>query len=424
MSMYRFVTRHHIGCLLGLLFLAISALGFKNNFSSNWYDSFFNQLKKQNITSYRLLFIWVQGDMGPEVRPIGGDPTQFAHWQKHTESLLSHVASRALLDRAMPKFQIEIVLDEPTYRKHRALFDLWQERYPSYIRLTQLNQLYRLYPELSWVLGQCRSGVPALCSDVIRIWHLPQNYSMNVYLDIDTFIDRHEGKNKLSSALSLGAQVKNKGVYHAVQTSPRASGNLCNNDIIVDYGSNNWPLIKSIALGSLENYKHPWQALTKRHTWHQVDGRANYQRQLEERLTWWVSHPYDNFHPLGMVVQINGPWFWLHLTAEGHSGFYQIPVTLNSGSWKGGREVSIKGSMNYASLKHWMGASAPRILRLTLMAADYQYLKAYEVAWRDELVSWVRREWLALSVLERESLKEALGSPMRWAEAIANNESH
>lgn len=386
----------------------------------DWYDSFFNDLHDKKIDSYRLLFVWVQGDMAPGVRPIGGNQNNFESWKKHTEALLTQALRRRALDSNASQVIVEVVLDEATYVHHLDLLERWQREYPSQLRVTQLDKIRQTYPQISWALDQCDLGIAALCSDVIRIWHLPKEFDMNVYLDIDTFIDRHEHPNRLSSAIGLGSRVLSPGVYHAVQTSANPKDNLCNNDMLVDYGATNWPLIHAMAASSLDSYRGPWISLSQRHLWRGLDGEKIYEQQLEKRLAWWVAHPAQNFHPLGMIVHINGPWFWLHLSAEGHSAFYQIPIARNSGSWKGGSDVSIKGSMNYGALHYWLGSDAQDVLKLTMMAYDYQYLTSHQVVWRCALAAKIAKQWLRLSEDKGADLKKVLGSPMLWAEGIAH----
>lgn len=418
--MDQILSNNYVRCALGVLCAVLLYMGVVSNKTEDvsWYDSFFNQLEVLDIKSYRLLFIWVQGDMGSVVRPIGGDDAQFDAWRTHVESLLVAACDKKRHDRKTDVV-VELTLDQKSYVHHKDLIDSWKKRYPKNFDMTFVDQMYDLYPEISWALDQCHSGIPALCSDVLRLWHLPQDYDMNVYMDVDTFVARHSDQMRLSSALSLGSRVVNRGVYHGVQSSSNPKDNLCNNDLIIDYGSDNWPLIKATSLSALEAYKEPWQSLSNRMLWKK--SYEGYVEDLNVRLSWWESHPYLNFHPIGMVVHVNGPWFWLSLSAEGHSAFYNIPLSPNQGSWKGGSDTSIKGSMTYGSLKHWWGDRANRVLKLTLMASDYQYLLSHNVSWKCQAADDIRSLWGDLTPIQRHDLIHVLKTPMMWARSIADS---
>lgn len=409
--------------ILGIIFCVgiISFSCYKIWHNIFWYDDLYAQLHEHHIKDYRLLFIWVQGGVSPHVRPIGGNAANNAQWVMHTESFLREAAYRFEHNDNAPFVHVEVVVDPPTYALHKLLFDRWREQYGEHILITPVSVVGEKYPLISKHLQQCTSGIPALCSDIIRLFYLKNSCDMNVYMDIDLFINAHREGFKKDSAHTYGLAGQDYTLHQSYFIGDRKN-EIVNNDFLVDRHYQEWDKLHQDGYKQLALYDKPMEFLYLRYKW--INDPMVYDSVLQEKHAWYKKNRTINFHPINSVLHIVGPVFWLKQNECGRVENYKIPNMPNASSWIAGplHLKSVDGYMTYDILHKNMGDDvAEHAMLLTFMAHDYQLLKAYNIPWKCKLAYKIRTHWQQLPADTQEKLKKVLLTPMYWAEAIADD---
>lgn len=334
--------------------------------------------------SQRLFFIWVQGDLDHKV-PLGGDDPTFQAWAKEVEALMQ------IFQRTSHPMRVELLADQGTFLQHQALWERWAKTYPDVWKLTDIRTIH--WPDASWVLEQCEHGIPAVCSDILRIFYLRHDaYSINLYMDVDAFV-YHRSHQTMSTAHLLGWDVKEPGLYHGASVGRDPKDSVVNNDYILSDRFEHWDFLHALAASRLVEYRDLLQHAALRS---KIQSPRAYHSHMKTFLASWKKSPARNIHPLGWVVEAYGPWFWLHLSAEGRSRFYPLPASPTAGSWKGGSAISSQGSLSYQAAVAWLGEDlALESMRLLWMMEDVRHVRSSKLqnALQEEMWQlWCRQD--------------------------------
>lgn len=394
----------------------------------DWYADFYQHLVKKDIKSYRMLQIWVQGDKlaWGDASPIGGDEKDFEEWKKAMNLFLL----KAHEHRSLATVTVELVLDYPTQQLHQSLLEEWQQHYPSCLIVTPIEAIIDHYPSLKTSLAQCTQGIPAVCSDILRVWHLRQPFDVNIYIDVDTFIYRAKNQynpfvfNKeddLPSHKAWGLNLSEKGVYTGFLLDREKGNIVSNNDMIIDFfDQDSWIVIKAVAENHLNRYQDFLTFITERSLLLDCDFYT-YEAYLLKKIEWAKKNPTLNFNQVPMIIGLVGPAFWRMHQLEGWVKPYYLPSMPSSGLWMN-RLSSVYGATSQAMLQQLYNESViDHILSITFMAHDYYYLKDKNVRWLDQLETALIDEWNVLSEHEQSLASDLLRSPMEWAKELAEH---
>ena len=382
-----------------------------------WYDSFYHQLHVQEVKHYRLLFIWVKGGISPELRPIGGNEVMFKKWQEHTEDFLHRAQTYQKKYPARTFVEVEIIVDMPTYNKHKEIFLQWKKTYGPHIKVTFLRDIKEKYTEIQPIVDQCTMGNPALCSDILRLWHIHSAADMNVYMDIDLFVNMQDIAYRQTSAKSFGmyAPLHDVSVNYFILEKNK----YINNDLIIDRQYEKWDEIKKLAVDNCKKYTSFLTNLVHRHQW--IEYPATY--TIRERVKYYKENKDMNFHPINTLASINGPYFMRDLFLDGIIKKYPFKSIMGTTSWipKSQCFTTVNGRMNYSILlKNMSDEQATRVLTLILLADDYKFLQSYHSPLSHKLALRIQKLWQSFTQEQQESLGKALMTPICWVENIAS----
>jgi len=389
----------------------------------DWYQTFYQKLSDLDVSRYRLLQIWVQGDRVNAVNPIGGDQKSFLDWKEKMTIFLDQANKHAQKTHVV----VELVLDRLTQDYHHDLLQHWQERYPLHLIITSAENMSQEYPLIAEPLKQCSEGIPALCSDILRVWHLQQPYDINVYMDIDTFIFRSthhynpylfkQDPLSVSSDVAFGAHLNGKGIYHSLSIQNNPPKFIFNNDFVVDYHADHWNLIKSITSRNFSQYQSFLDLISMRSTFIDKDYKA-YQEYLQSKKAWAELNPFLNMNQIPLVMMLTGPAFWKSLYLQGWSKGYEFPSIPSSGEWMNAMG-SVYGAINSHMIKDIFNHEAQsHIVNIIFMAHDYHYFKKFPISWINQLKDDLLRSWLALTEEERFMAEQLIRSPAEWTREL------
>ncbi|NBW57409.1 hypothetical protein EBR43_06420 [bacterium] len=389
----------------------------------DWYEAFYQKLSDLDVKRYRLLQIWVQGDRLNDVNPIGGDQQSFFSWKEKMSMFLEQANKNAQKVHVV----VELVLDRRTQDYHHDLLQQWQARYPLHLIMTSVETMPQEYPVIAEPLKQCSEGIPAVCSDILRVWHLQQPYDINVYMDIDTFIFRSTRyynpyllKNDplaVSSDVAFGAHLNGKGIYHSLSIQNNPPRFIFNNDFIVDYHADHWALIKSITSRNFMQYQGFLDLISMRSHYLNKDYKS-YQEYLQSKKAWAELHPFLNINQVPIVMMLTGPAFWQHLYLQEWSKGYEFASIPSSGEWMNATG-SVYGAMNNQILKEiFNDETRAHIINMMFMAHDYHYFKKFPISWINELKKDLLKSWAALTEEERFMAEQLIRAPASWTREL------
>jgi hypothetical protein len=339
-------------------------------------------LKKNGIQEYRLLSIWVKGDLAHHgtINPIGGHK-HAQEWQVAMEQFLkaSYYHKQVKKD---PHVLVELILDKETYATSMDLLRHWQKTYPSHLKVTLLESFAddHLIDE---PMRQCQQGIPSICSDFLRSWCLEDiDYTMNVYLDIDTFSEAYRHRWSQKSSFLLGAACVEKGLWSVLRLSPQMMS--WNGDMLISYGHKiDWPLLKAKLLQNYNLYERPFRDIYQRSQRLNHPTFHDYEVDLTQRKQWWHAHPELNFDQNSIILEVIGPGFWVRQLLTGSAYPYKRTQEVdNYFSWCDQQELIPMRPISLQDIINIFGVDqADNYLSLNLMLYDYFYFKKFKLSW-------------------------------------------
>lgn len=393
----------------------------------NWYDDFYSELH-QNPTPYRLLQIWVQADNPSQATtPIGGSQQDAQYWAQGVESFLAQAA-------AHPSCQVtlDLVLDTPTLLHHQQLINHWENNYPYNFKLLKLDDLLPSLPDNHFIASQCTCGIAASCSDILRIFLLPQKGTYSTYMDIDTFLYRIEHQKKpfanfdVVATTSPQAYGLTQGVHDVFMgmvnglEKPTPIIYLNNDCLISQPEALMWPLIHARLLAEIERSSSYWLLLNERG---QITEYESYCHNLEKRLDWALDNPYANLNPNSLVINMAGPGFWRQLFDQYLIAGYPLPHLPSSGAWMGPGQ-SIQGIVCYHLIQQLFDQhEAQAIAKVAFLAIDFTYYKKRQSPLQDSIKKQIAQLWDTIPEHKKELALKLFCAPIKTAQEIAHEAS-
>ncbi|NBX71387.1 hypothetical protein EBQ91_00535, partial [bacterium] len=357
--------------ILGIIVLA--CIHYSSLRKEDWYGAFFKELSQQNIKSYRFINIWAQGERykKEDYSYIGGQHKNYRVWKKSVENFLFEAKQHLEY-----KILFEVFVDQRTYALCFDTLAKWEKTYPHTFKITLIDQLkdddFLIEP-----LKQCSEGIPAICSDVLRVMYLHNpDYEVNVYMDVDTLIEGYRSRKKYSSINAFGLQLPGKGIFNTLEMSPNKI--IWNNDFIVDKGTDkDWDLIQSFLKQNFTLYQKAYRDIYRRSIRSKLESFSDYLEDLEERALWWQQNSHMNFNQNSMIGQVLSGGFFADMLFRELSYPYKVNNCMsekNYRSWAGEEtyinNVFMSFDMNRARFDQ---QSSIFILKFTLMLYDYLY---------------------------------------------------
>lgn len=392
----------------------------------NWWDDFFITLKNRN-ESYRFMQIWVQADRAcaPYVNPIGGNRSDYLEWKSGIAEFLRQT-KRHRLDN----ITLELYLDELTFIYHQDDFRQFL-KYPAF-KCSFVEDFItpdNAYP-LSMGFAQCVDGIPALCSDFLRISLLHDfHFDYNVYMDIDTFIYRLKYRKypTLPNTVIMASSDHVFGLYAQPETISHSFSFLkrndhdssieTNNDCIVDYHGPEvlWSVIQALAEQRLSKVNGLFDLLLARPY---INSYEEYQYYLNAKIQWALANPDSNVNQIPLVIETTGPGFWKDMDLRLLTQPYVVATIPSSGGWMN-RVGAVYGHISKNEIDLYF-PSQPEVAKLFIainfMSHDYQYFRARNTPWIDELMDTLRSTWSALSHEQRNVGAFLFRSSFDWVE--------
>ncbi len=382
----------------------------------NWWDDFFDTLNHTD-QSYVMSQIWVQNPQNSEpwLNCIGGKKDIFLKWKIFIERWLYET-------RRHVKSPVKFILigDAQTFAYHNDLFKVWTQRYPNAFEFVFYTDVIKNITAdvYSLVQEQCTHGIPAACSDFIRIASIDHfNSDFLVYMDIDTFVHRLENAKNIylprsplseNSAISMGVgAVTRPGIYHGVlyEKGSGIDGNSLrmNNDFLISAKSDAAlkAAIMRMAESRLADSADLVHLISMRSSIHSVQQYIFYQNQ---RLDLAKKNINQNFLYVPFIIFSTGPGFWKDLYMSGWSKAYPSIDIYSTGEWMDKGTVS-----QQASIKEFLSCGIDEnrvdiITNVMILIDDYFYYISKNAIVARYIEESLRESFSALNHKEKEYL--------------------
>lgn len=362
-------------CFWGFLFCA--AIGFLllnvPTQKKNWFASFAQNINERDIERARLVQIWV-GTAG-ESRPIGGSEQQCAQWAAAISELLHECQATGA------SLEVLLIVDEAVLAQNQDLQKHWEKQYPLSVRWIVVSSLIEQMPEkMSCVLStQCSWGIPAICSDVVRLAALSlDDTDLAIYADIDT-LTQAWARGKGDSAAFLGLTELRPGIRHHYFTSQ--SQVSWNNDLIVRYHAMG-SMHKILALAEKNFLQHAsvYNDLSEQHQRLNALNQGNYLTDLHQRTQAFQQNPTRNINRYSQILSASGvgPGLWRRASMCRWAEPYnegELHFVDNAFSWRSCSQV-LDGAVNWELLtQRFNHLYAQDCLEIVLLIEDalFQY---------------------------------------------------